>query len=155
MTIISSVIIEDALQRDTRRRIGEAHTDHLGRVHTVTYLAERSDDVQAILTARATALATQLAQEEFALNLTAIFEQRYNALTAQHLTIMQIRVRLRQAFQTANQLEACLLAAYFVTLTDAQLQNVFGVDSAQVVTLRQRLQNRADRLTSVQQTTGE
>ena len=39
MTIVSSAVIDDRAQIDGRRYITEAHTDHLGVVHSRLYLA--------------------------------------------------------------------------------------------------------------------
>ena len=49
MPIVSSVIVEDAAQKDTRRAITEAHTDQVGIVHLVKYIAAAAADVNAAL----------------------------------------------------------------------------------------------------------
>lgn len=66
MPIINSVVAEDRPQIDGRRAIREQHTDHLGRIHTVEYLAGANEDVTAVLSGRATQIAAQQQQQELA-----------------------------------------------------------------------------------------
>ncbi len=47
MPITGSVIVEDAAQKDLRRAITEAHTDQVGIVRLVKYLAASGADVSA------------------------------------------------------------------------------------------------------------
>lgn len=47
MSIVSSIIVDDAPQKDGRRYITERHTDHLGKVYDVQYTARVNDDAQA------------------------------------------------------------------------------------------------------------
>ena len=155
MAITSSVIQNDAPQADGRRRVTEAHTDHLGVVHSRTYLADAETDVVAALAPRASQLVAELADAEFARNLTRILARQTTGLTTQHLTLAQLRQRLRAFYQTADRLEVCLLAAFFLTLTDAQLQSLFGVTAGQLPALKARLQARADVLTALESATGE
>ncbi len=65
MSIVASVIVEDAEQVDGRRHIRERHTDHLGRHHEVFYVGAANEDEQANLTARVSQIETNLADAEF------------------------------------------------------------------------------------------
>lgn len=65
MPVVSSSILEDRPQRDGRRSVRERHTDHAGRTHDVTYLAEPGDDVETVMLARVPSVNTSLAEAEF------------------------------------------------------------------------------------------
>ena len=65
MSIVSSTYtVDDRAQVDGRHYVTELHTDSAGVVHRVEYLAAVGADYDAILAARADAIATQLAEEE-------------------------------------------------------------------------------------------
>jgi hypothetical protein len=65
MSIVSSTYTVDTHDQVTGRRfVTEHHTDSVGVVHTVTYLAPVGADYQAIANARAEAIAEQIANEE-------------------------------------------------------------------------------------------
>lgn len=65
MPLVASEIREDATQRDGRRYIREVHTDHAGREHVVSYLAEADTDAQAVLAVHAATVADSLVESEF------------------------------------------------------------------------------------------
>ncbi len=66
MAIVSSSYILDApTEKDGRRYVTETHTDSIGVVHTVTYLAAVGVDHTATMNARAITIAEQLADQEF------------------------------------------------------------------------------------------
>ena len=69
MPITSSTIVSDATQVDGRRRVLERHTDHVGGIHDVSYLASAGDDVSLMLPIRAALIEDQLAAAEIAANL--------------------------------------------------------------------------------------
>lgn len=62
--IVSSVHVEGPAQVDGRHYVTETHTDHLGGVYTLEYLAPVGADYVAIRTARAVSLEAQLAEAE-------------------------------------------------------------------------------------------
>jgi hypothetical protein len=65
MSIVSSVYVLDYhTQSDGRRYVRELHTDSVGVVHVVEYLAVSGADYQAIANARATTIETTLAEQE-------------------------------------------------------------------------------------------
>lgn len=68
MPIISSAIIEDAIQHDGRRSVRERHIDSEGRVYDVMYLAEAGAAIADMLPVRAAQLDAQLVDEELAAN---------------------------------------------------------------------------------------
>lgn len=68
MPILASSIVEDRVQVDGRRAVREAHTDDLGQVQVVDYLAEPDADVQAVLPIRAAILDALAAERELAAN---------------------------------------------------------------------------------------
>lgn len=72
MPIVTSTLETDRTQEDGRRKIAEAHTDHLGVVHYRRYMAEAGDNIQAGLAASAAAIEAQLAAQEIEANLQEI-----------------------------------------------------------------------------------
>ena len=66
MPIVSSTRVVGPAQPDGRKYVAEAHTDHLGTVRNVEYLAAVGADYDAILAARATYIESYLADEEAA-----------------------------------------------------------------------------------------
>jgi hypothetical protein len=148
---------QDDVQHDGRRRITERHTDHVGRVYRRTYLIDAVANIAARLTAFAVQLDAQLSEEEFQANLQAILTRQYTLLRAQYATFAQHRARLRLYYRDeATRLDVALIALYFLTLTDAQLQTIFGVSAgAQTTALKARLQVRADIIPALDAATGE
>lgn len=144
MAITSSVLTEQAPQRDGRMRVSELHTDHRGLTYVRTYIANAEEDLAMALAAYAVQLDAQTQNEEGERNLRAILDGRFNAVTAQYLTVAQVRQRLRAFYQQATGAEVAKLAAFFLTLTDNQLQTLFGVSAGQVAALKTRLQARVD-----------
>ena len=66
MPIVSSRLAEDSRQIDGRRWVREQHTDHVGVVHEIVYMAEVGQVVD--LMASATRLDAQLTEAEIAAN---------------------------------------------------------------------------------------
>jgi hypothetical protein len=156
MAITASVITARQFLADGRSYVTERHTDQDGILHVLTYLAEAATDVQAILTARATSLFADLVDLELARNLRRILERGASAqLTFHYCTAAQMRTYARDYYRTASQLDVCMMAQFLLTLTDTQLKNIFSVNDAQLVTLKGRLQSKADAATTVTAAAGE
>ena len=156
MPILSSSVVVDAAQLDGRRHVIEHHTDHVGVIHPVFYLAEAGADVTLPLAARATQIADGLRETEVADNLGRILSgEPLTAITTVHVDGATLRQRLRLLFQTATGEPACRLAVFLQSLTDAQLRAIFGITQAQVPTLRTRLQARIDKLNALLAEAGE
>jgi hypothetical protein len=68
MPIVSSQIVEDRLQSDGRRHVRERHTDNLGRVQDVVYMAESGANVTTAMNARVADLNAALIAAELAAN---------------------------------------------------------------------------------------
>lgn len=62
--IVSSNYTVGHEQVDGRHYVNEVHTDSQGKQYTFEYLAAINTDYQAILTARAAQLETELAEQE-------------------------------------------------------------------------------------------
>jgi len=70
MPIVQSTVIADAPQVDGRRRLVEAHTDHLGKAHRYGPVWVSADyDAQTGLTAHAAQIEAQLADVEIEANI--------------------------------------------------------------------------------------
>ena len=66
MPIVSSRIAEDSRQIDGRRWVREQHTDHVGVVHEIVYMAEVGQVVN--LVASAARIEAQLVEAEIVAN---------------------------------------------------------------------------------------
>lgn len=64
MSIVASTHVVGPAQVDGRHYVTETHTDHLGEVYALEYLAPVGADYVAIRTARAASLEAQLAEAE-------------------------------------------------------------------------------------------
>ena len=156
MPILSSSVVVDAAQLDGRRHIIEHHTDHVGIVYPVFYLAEAGADATLPLAARAIQIVDGLREAEVNDNLGRILAgEPLSAITTIHVDGATLRQRLRQAFQAATGERACRLAVFLQALTDVQLRAIFGITQAQVTTLRTRLQARIDKLNALLAEVGE
>lgn len=146
MSIVNSQIIEDRVQRDGRRSIGELHTDHVGGTYYYTYLAEAADNVQARMAARVAEIEAGLAKSECDGMIAAGVLRAFV-----HATVATLRQRLRAAYREANAAEVCRLAAFVVSLglSDAQYTALFGVSGAQLTTLKTKLSNQAAKYTAI------
>lgn len=156
MSIVSSVIAEDRAQIDGRRSVRERHTDHLGLVEDVSYLAVAQADVSAAMAARVQRLEQQAAEVEMARNIAFIMAGEYGLVTTNYITVTDARAAIRALYQTGSGEIIGRLAGYLLTLTNAQLQALFNVTAgAQTTQLRQRLQSKVDALNAVLTAVGE
>lgn len=155
MAIISSAIVEDMVQRDLRRAVRERHTDHLGGVHEVSYLAEAGANAALAMAARVATIEAQLSAAELAKDIALILQGDYSNVTAQHVTIAEVRSALRALYQTGTGEQIGRVAGFLLTLTNNQLANLFNIAAGQVSALRTRLQAKADALTAVLTAVGE
>lgn len=137
MPIVASRIVLDARQRDGRRRIEEAHIDHLGVVHPVSYLGEAGVDAAAALTARAGQIASSLTEGEIVANVAGVVAFGSEAAPRlRYSTAADNASAIRAAYKTATRLEAVMIGDYLATLIDAELRNAFSLTQQQVTTLR-------------------
>lgn len=151
MSIVSSIILEDHAQADGRRAIHEQHTDNLGLLYDVLYLAEAATDAAAMLTTHATNLAVQLQTNEITTNVQrALLQQTW---TTNYSTLAQFRAALRAFYQTCSQWDATRIGNFInsLGLTDTQLANVFGLanPSQQLTNLKNLLSAQATRYAAV------
>lgn len=137
MSIVSSSIVAQDVQRDGRIWVRELHTDQVGAQYTRQYLAGALDNLNAALAAYATQLAIDIATTEIGADLAAILRDGSAAVvTTVYATLAQIRTALRNAYQNATRQDAIMLGDFLSSLTDAQLQTLFSMTAGQVTTLR-------------------
>ncbi len=157
MTIASSIVAADSAQADGRRWIRELHTDQVGKIYERNYLTTALADVQAALASYATQLAINIQAMEIADNIGQI--STLGSLAAPNLvysTTAQNAAALRDAYRTATQTQAIMIADFLSTLTNAQLQTAFGLSAGQVTTLRtNKLTPAVSLATSIRATTGQ
>ena len=155
MSIASSLIVEDRAQVDGRRSVREHHTDHVGEVHAIAYLAESGADVSAALAPRAAQLEALLSDRDIQQNVARIMAGDYADVSAQHASLGEIRAAIRALYQTGSGEIIGRLAGFLLTLTDAQLRTLFNMTQAQVNALKTRLQARFNELTAMLAAVGE
>lgn len=157
MAIVSSTVSQEGAQKDGRKWTREVHTDGQGRVYEFPYLAAAGLDINAVLAARAITLAADLAAAEAEADVALIKANGSLAVvTTNHTTVAAIRTALRAAYATATRTDAVMIGDYLATLTDAQLQTLFGLTAGQVNTLRtNKLTPAASLATSIRAAAGQ
>ncbi len=140
-TIASSQIVENSLQADGRRAIRERHIDNGGVPHFYPYFAEILHDINAIMAARIATVIRDIENEEMERNIVVILRLGRLAIlnvdvTTIYTTAQQNADVMRAVYRGATQVTAIMLADWLSDRTDAQLQNAFGMTSAQVTSLR-------------------
>lgn len=155
MPIVTSVIVTDTSQVDGRRAIHERHTDHVGVAHHRFYLAEAGADVSAAMLAQVPVLEAALVAQEQARNMASILSGE-NVVTADWVTVADMRQAIRTTYAAASGEQVGRLAAFLLTVSDANLQTLFGLaNQAQVNQLKSRLQSRFTELQAVLTAVGE
>lgn len=156
MPIVSSTVSEEVAQKDGRKWVEERHTDHVGLVYVLRYLASSGVDINAVLSARATQILNDLVRTEIAANLSRILADGSLAnVTIVYATLADIRTALREAYQNATRLDAIMLGDFLSSLTNGQLQTLFSMSAGQVTSLRtNKLTPAATEAASIRQTTG-
>ena len=153
MSIVSSTFVLDGqAQRDGRTYCREQHTDNIGRVHVREYLSAVGADNAAILAAFAITLATilQLREQQNNLNQSSIAQWTFD-----YNTVAQMGTALRAAYLIATGIRAAQLAIFVTQATNLQIQNAFGVTSAQATNIQARAQTIVDRYNATLAVVGE
>lgn len=144
--IVSSVIIEDAAQKDGRRWITERHTDQLGKTYDVVYIAIEGANVNTALAARATQINQQLIDRETAANVQRAIDSAA-APILNYSAASDFRSALRERYKSATGWDAIRLGSFIngLGLSDGQLTAIFGVSGAQLTSLKTKLSNQASK----------
>lgn len=156
MPIVESSYTVGAPQIDGRAYVLERHTDGAGTVHVREYGPVGVVNYQAIMTARAAALAGELAEGEAA----AAFEQDVAPVLV-HQTGTQLAARFREAYRNASDVRQARLATWLLariaagTFTDAQVRNAFGLNVTQYNNLKARMTTLRDQYAAVMAAKGE
>lgn len=137
MSIVSSVVESDAVQKDGRRWIHEIHTDHLGLKYDRMWLAQAADNAATALAAYAGRLAADITAGEIASNVSQVMGLGSLASPVlNYSTAAQNFAGLRAAYLIATRTDAIMIGDFLSTLTDGQLQTAFSLTAGQVTTLR-------------------
>jgi hypothetical protein len=138
MSIVSSTQVTDGVvQADGSVDVLETHTDNISVQHFVRYHAGAGADRVTIMNNRATALGTEIADHEFG---EAILVNAKPTLSYQ--TAAQFATRWRQAYFGSSYERSCRLSWWMIErinagdVTDAQLQNAFGLTATQYNTIK-------------------
>jgi len=143
-------------QTDGRKYIIEIFSDSIGVVGMNIYLASPGTDYNTLATRRATALESDLADNEVqrALTVDAGPVLRFQ-------TGMQFLSRLRELYKNSKAEVVCRIATWITkrvqdgSVTQAQLRNAFGLTQAQWDALKLRMDALRDHLTAVDAAQGE
>lgn len=137
MSIVSSQIVEDSAQKDTRRWIRERHVDQVGVFWEFAYLCVAAFDAAAAMAARVSDINAFLIANEIASNISAVVTLGSGASpTLVHSTVAQNAAALRAAYAIATNLQSVMVADFLNTLTNGQIATAFGITTGQAATLR-------------------
>lgn len=156
MSIENSTYSVGVPQADGRRYVVEQHTDSAGVVHVREYGPIGEVNYQVILTARAEALAVQLADGEAQ----AAFEED-TAPVLVHQNGAQLAARFREAYRNASDIGQAKMATWLLAriaagdFTDAQVRNAFGLTVQQYNNLKTRMTTLRDQYVAVMAARGE
>jgi hypothetical protein len=139
MSIVSSIIVSDSPQRDSRRWIHEVHTDQLGIAYDFFTLIAAIADAVAMLNARAAWKTQDLIDSEIASNLAnittfgklATFSLKYST-QAQNAAAIRAAYLAATAGSPSGGMVAMLIGDFLYGFTDAQLAVAFGVATATI-----------------------
>jgi len=151
----STYEFDGPVQADGRRYVRETHTDHLGALHLISYLAAVGADYSSIMAARVAQIEAGLADLEYANNLSN------DALATQHITKADLLAKFREAYRSASKEDLARLATWVIRrvtqgdVTEAQLQSAFGLTDPQYATLRAKMLALRDHWVAVQAAEGE
>jgi hypothetical protein len=137
MSNIVASALSAAVQADGSHQVREIHTDLAGLTHYIDYLAAVGDDMSANMAVHATNLGNDLQAAEMAANVLQV--ETVGSLagpTFVYSTAAQNLTALRAAYQTASQVQAIMIGDFLSSLTNAQLETIFGDTLGQITTLR-------------------
>jgi hypothetical protein len=157
MTIAASETVSVSVQAGGRRYVHERHTDHLGVAHERTWLAGAADNLADALAVYAAKLAQALRAREIDANIATIIVNGSAAIvTFNHSTAAENRTALRMKYRVATRLEAIMIGDFLNSLTNAQLQTIFGMTNTQVNALRtNKLQPAATAAATIRTAAGQ
>jgi hypothetical protein len=136
-TITTSQVVSDDVQADGSRVVRERHVDSTGREFILVNSVQAGFDAQAFLTSRASMILASEVARELSDDLAAILNDGSQAvLTFNYATVAQLRTALRDAYRSASRMQAIMIADFLSSLTNAQLQNLFGFTAAQANNFR-------------------
>lgn len=137
VTVSSSSAAQDAAQTDGRRWTKLLINLSNGRPIIRRYLAPVGDDAAAALADLANRILDELADAETMANVMMVSALGSLAVpTFVYSTAAQNVAAAREAYRSTSDEAAIMLADYFNTLTNGQLQSAFGINLAQATALR-------------------
>ena len=157
MAVVESIIARDDLQANGSRKIHERHTDHVGEVYWVRYVAAAAFDAAAAMNARVPQINAHLVEIETQRNIEKILAgEPASALTTEFVVIADMRQALRGLYQAGTGEDIGRLAAFFLTISNANLSLLWGgLTNPQLNQLKSRFQERVDELDAVLSAVGE
>ena len=153
-TITLSIIASQQVQADGRIWVQEMHTDNMGVVHPITYLAAAAANLATALATHATNLAATLRSGELSTDVSQAQQFGSFATVTNNYSIQaESDLAIRQAFLTAIGINAINLGDYLRTLSVARLTVAFSLGS--VVALQAVLASLGTTATTVRNTVGQ
>lgn len=155
-TNISASTYTALVQADGRQWVHEVHTDIVGALHDVFYLAGAADNLATNLAAHATSLGAALQAGEIAGNIAAVETLGSLATpTFVYSAGAQNAAALRVAYASMTQTQAIMTGDYLNTLSAAAIESAFGITAAQEVALKPTLTNAASLAASIRAAAGQ
>ncbi len=137
MPIVSSTYTTGSVQTDSRYWVEETHVDNAGVVYLYQYLTPAGSSPAGVMVSRAASLASSIKNAEIIGNVRIVSMSGAAAvLNTLYSTPAQLWALLRRTYSGASRGDAVMIADYFGTLTDAQLQAIFSMTAEQITTLR-------------------
>ena len=144
MALSVQIIPESHTQADGRRWVVEIHSDAQGEVARIEYKGRDTDDRNAIASARSTILLSELAIQELK---NAIANDVKPAM--RYATAQQFANYLAEIYPTLTGEQQAHLSWWINNrlvagdVTDAQMQNLFGLTAGQWATRKAKIQTLA------------
>lgn len=158
MAIVNSQIVEDSPQADGRRHVRERHTDHVGGIWRVAYMAEESADVNATMAARVPVLEAQIKAGELERAIEFALQDGPGVSPPLNWsTNTEFGLALRERYKISTQRDAYRIGWYVdqFNLSDVQLRNFFGLTNGQVAAARAKLEDFAAKYETLLTSKGE
>lgn len=139
--ITSSVIVFDRPEPNGQRWVCERHTDHLGRVEEVIYMAAAGTNAATAMTARVAQIEAAAKERELQANLANALSDDAPDPKILYSTKVEFGSVLREAFRVSKGRDTMRLGWYVSSfgLTDVQTKNLFGLNDAQLTAFKAKL----------------
>jgi len=141
MTITTSKIISQTIQKDRSISVHERHTDNLGMTYDVVYFASPTDDLNITLESRSKQIETTLQDSDIN---DAIFTRKWDEPLL-YSTKLQLGKKLRELYLQSEKHETVTIAKRIKEwldngrFSDTEIRSLFGLSSKKWITLKVKI----------------